>query len=90
VRLSVTASSVARTERPSATIRAASASWTNDSSTLSSARAWPAESTPAAIRRCTATGSLSSLIVLVITGRLRPIRDASCSWVTPKSSNSCW
>ena len=51
---SVTASSVARTDSPSATIRAASSSCASaPPSSDSSARAWPADSTPAATRRCT-------------------------------------
>ena len=35
-------------------------------------------------------GSRSSRIMLLITGRDRPIRDASSSWVTSNSSSSCW
>jgi uncharacterized protein YajQ (UPF0234 family) len=56
----------------------------------SSARAWPADRTPAATRRCTGTGSLSSRMVLEMTGRLRPSRPASSSWVTSNSSSNCW
>ena len=40
----------------------------------SRARAWPADSTPAATRRCTGGGSLSSRRVLQICGRERPMR----------------
>ena len=65
---------MARTERPSATIRSASCSWASPSSRPSSARAWPADSTPAATRRCTGAGRFSRRIVLEIWGRLRPIR----------------
>ncbi len=74
---------------PSATIRAASSSWRSGSSNPSSARAWPADSTPAATRRCTDTGSFNSRIVLVTTGRLRPSRSASSVCVTPNSASSC-
>ena len=67
---SVTASSVARTDRPSATMRAASSSCcSGPPSSASSARACPADSTPAATRRCTAIGSRSSRIMLVMSGR---------------------
>ena len=52
----------------------------------SRARAWPADSTPAATRRCTSGGRRSSRRVLEICGRERPIRAASSSWVQPKSS----
>ena len=88
--ISVTASSAPRTDSPSATIRAASCSWSSGSGSDSNARAWPADSTPAATRRCTGTGSFSSRMVLEMTGRLRPSRDASSSWVTSNSSSSCW
>ena len=48
----VTASSVARTDNPSATMRAASSSWSSGpASSDKSARACPADSTPAATRR---------------------------------------
>jgi hypothetical protein len=83
-----TISSTARTDSPSATIRCASASCAAESSMPSSARAWPADSTPAATRRCTAGDSLSSRTVFVICGRDLPIRAASSSWVQPKSSRS--
>ncbi len=58
------------------------------SSRPSRARAWPADSTPAATRRCTSGGSFSSRSVLEICGRERPIRCASSSCVQPKSSSS--
>ena len=87
---SATASSVARTDIPSATMRAASASCFWASGSPSRARAWPAEMTPAATRVCTFTGSLSSRMVLVTCERLRPIRPASSSCVAPNSSSSCW
>ena len=87
---SVTASSVARTESPSATIRAASSSCASGPpSSASSARACPADSTPAATLRCTGMGNRSSRIMLEMTGRERPIRLASSSWVTSNSSSSC-
>ena len=87
----VTASSVARTESPSATIRAASSSCASaPASSDRSARACPAERTPAATRRCTAIGNRNNRIMLLITGRDRPIRVASSSWVTSNSSSSCW
>ena len=69
-----TISSTLRTESPSATIRWASRSMAPPSSRPSSARAWPALSTPAATRRCTSGGSLSRRSVLEICGRERPMR----------------
>ena len=83
-----TISSRPRTLMPSATTRWASRSCRSGSSTASSDRAWPADSTPAATRRWTAGESLSSRIVLEICGRDRPIRAASSSWVHSKSSSS--
>ena len=56
-------------------MRAANCSWSSGSGSDSSALAWPADNTPAATRRWTGTGSLSSLMVLEMTGRLRPSRD---------------
>jgi len=85
-----TISSTARTDRPSATIRVASRSCASGSSRLSRARAWPALSTPAATRFCTAGGRFSNRRVLLMCGRERPILRASSSWVAPKSSRSCW
>ena len=35
-------------------------------------------------------GSWNSRRVLVMAARLLPTRVASCSWVRPKSSMSCW
>jgi hypothetical protein len=43
---------------------------------------------PAATRCCTGMGSFKSRIVLLICGRDRPMRVASCSCVMPKSSSS--
>jgi hypothetical protein len=85
-----TASSVARTDMPSATMRVARASWASASASPSSARAWPAEMTPAATRVCTFTGSFINRMVFVTCERLRPILLASSSWVAPNSSSSCW
>ena len=84
-----TSSSTARTDRPSAMIRCASASWAPASSRESSARACPAESTPAATLRCTDGGRLSSRMVLLTCDRERPMRRANSSCVTPNSSRSC-
>ena len=69
-----TISSTERTDSPSATIRAARRSMASASSSASRARAWPAESTPAATRRCTGGGRRSRRRVLLTCGRLRPIR----------------
>ena len=69
-------SSTARTERPSATIRAAICSCCAAVGKASNARAWPALRTPAATRRWTVGGRLSSRIVLVMCERDVPIRRA--------------
>ncbi len=82
-------SSVGRTDSPSATMRCANCSWASGSSTINSARACPAESTPAATRRCTSAGSRSNRMVLEICGRERLIRWANSSWVQPNSTNIC-
>ena len=76
-------SSTARTESPSATIRRASCSCACGSCTASSARACPALSTPAATRRCTATGSVQAAAMVLDMMRPRtPTQPrASSSWV---------
>lgn len=79
-----------RTDSCSATVRRARASWKARSGVPSSARACPALSSPSTTRRCTAGGSWNNRSVLVIAARLLPTRVESWSWVSPKSSMSCW
>ena len=56
-------------------MRVARCSIATASGSISSARAWPALSTPAATRRCTGAGNCSSRMVLEICGRDRLIRS---------------
>jgi hypothetical protein len=82
-------SSACRTVIPWATIRSASRSCCSGSVSRATALAWPAESVPAAIRSCTLAGRRSRRMALEMAGRLRPMREASSSWVTEKSLRSC-
>ena len=67
-----TASSTARTDRPSVTIRWARASWKARSGVVSRARAWPAVSRPSATRRWTVGGSWNRRRVFEMAARLLP------------------
>ena len=70
-------------------MRLASFSISASSVSPSSARACPAEITPAATLRCTAVGKLSKRIVFEIKGRERPSFAANSSWVQLKSFSNC-
>ena len=82
-------SSVDRTLKPSATIRAANFSISVASLKPRSARAWPALSAPEINFCCTLVGKFIKRIVLEINGRERPSFAASSSCVQLKSVSNC-
>ena len=85
-----TISSVLRTDSPSAMMRVASCSISASVGSPSSARAWPADSSPDATFFCTAAGRLSNRKVLAICGRDFDTDLDSWACVRPKSSIICW